>query len=389
MTALGLSLLFNFGLLGLVGLCAQHLDFRIVTEVPKRAPEEAVATIYLEPSETESLEVVESEPVKKPFARTSEDQPASTQKTHERIGERSTLATSDRLPEADAPPLPSQHGVEPKEGEIETTESRYQDGAFDPLPLEPVPATPLEPVPAAPPIAPTDPVARAQQPVESLTPPSPTESAEPSQARAEPARPSPNEERIEERTPPPARETLLQGPDAVEVNVPREVGEGERPRETPPQPDNPPASARPQELVSPSPPETPARPQEEKGFQGNQRKTAMIGSISRTGRSALNVDETVEGRYQAVIGRAVELEWQRNCVRHRDFITPGFLTVRFYIEPSGRVRSVHFVGEMETGEVQKGFTLSSIRDAEIPPMPKELAESYEGDAMELVFRFFF
>lgn len=380
MTALGLSLLFHLGLLGLVGLCALHLDFRIVTEVPKRAPEEVVATLYLQPAETESSEVVESEPVKKPFARTSEDQPPSTEKTHERIGERSTLATSDRLPEADAPPLPSQHGVEPREGEIETTESRYQDGALNPLPREPLPATPPSP--------PTDAVARAQQPAEPLTPPSPTEAAEPAQTRPEPARPLLTEERIEERTPPPVRETLLQGPDAVEVNVPREVGEGERPKETPPQPDNPPAPARPQELVTPSPPETPARPQEE-GFQGNQRKTAMIGSISRTGRSALNVDETVEGRYQAVIGRAVELEWQRNCVRHRDFITPGFLTVRFYIEPDGRVRSVHFVGEMETGEVQKGFTLSSIRDAEIPPMPKELAESYEGDAMELVFRFFF
>ena len=115
----------------------------------------------------------------------------------------------------------------------------------------------------------------------------------------------------------------------------------------------------------------------------------MVGSISRTGRSALNVDDTELGRYQAAISKAVELEWQRNCVRHRDFITPGFLTVRFYIEPSGRVRSINSVGEMETGEIQKGFTFSSIREADIPKMPKELAEMYEGDAMELVFRFYF
>jgi len=192
-----------------------------------------------------------------------------------------------------------------------------------------------------------------------------------------------------ERTPPPARETLLAGPNPVEVPVPREIGEGERPKETPQHAQAPPESSTPTQLVTPSPPETQPTPAETKAFQGNQRRTAMTGSISRNGRSALNVDESAEGRYQALIGKAVELEWQRNCVRHRDFITPGFLTVRFYIEPSGRVRSVHFVGDMETGEVQKGFTLSSIREAEIPAMPKELAEFYEGDAMELVFRFFF
>ena len=85
----------------------------------------------------------------------------------------------------------------------------------------------------------------------------------------------------------------------------------------------------------------------------------------------------------------MELEWQRNCVRHRDFITPGFLTVRFFVEPNGRVRSVSFVGDMETGEVQKGFTLNSIRDASIPPMPPALRGDYKEEPLELIFRFYF
>ena len=62
-------------------------------------------------------------------------------------------------------------------------------------------------------------------------------------------------------------------------------------------------------------------------------------------------------------------------MRHRDFITPGFLTVRFFVETGGKVRSVQFVGDMETGEVQKGFTLNSIRDAEIPAMPPPCARN--------------
>jgi hypothetical protein len=134
--------------------------------------------------------------------------------------------------------------------------------------------------------------------------------------------------------------------------------------------------------AAPTPPDDPA-------FRGFQRKTAIVGSISRTGRSALDVEDTPLGRYQATISRAVELEWQRNCVRHRDFITPGFLTVRFFVEPGGKVRSVQFVGDMETGEVQKGFTLNSIRDAEIPPMPQPLRKQFAKEPLELMFRFYF
>ena len=102
------------------------------------------------------------------------------------------------------------------------------------------------------------------------------------------------------------------------------------------------------------------------------------------------LSDTPLGRYQATISRAVEIEWQRNCVRHRDFITPGFLTVRFFVETGGKVRSVQFVGDMETGEVQKGFTLNAIRKAAIPPMPKALRKQYDDDdPLELMFRFYF
>ena len=95
------------------------------------------------------------------------------------------------------------------------------------------------------------------------------------------------------------------------------------------------------------------------------------------------------GRYQAQISRAVELEWQRNCVKHRDFITPGYLTVRFFVEENCRVKSVQFLGDSETGEVQKGFTLNSIRNAPIPAMPRDLKKEMGGNALELIFNFYF
>ena len=133
---------------------------------------------------------------------------------------------------------------------------------------------------------------------------------------------------------------------------------------------------------------TPA-PIDDPAFRGNQNKTAIQGNISRTGRSALDVADSPMGRYQAAISRAVEKEWQINCVKRRDFIVPGYLTVRFYVETDGRVKSVQFVGDIEGGEVQKGFTLQSIRDAPIPPMPAEVKKEMGGDALELLFNFYF
>ncbi|MBC8127124.1 MAG: hypothetical protein H8M99_08285 [Gloeobacteraceae cyanobacterium ES-bin-144] len=191
-----------------------------------------------------------------------------------------------------------------------------------------------------------------------------------------------------ERSTPPLREKLFTGPHPVDIEVPRESANEDEVKPTPakrPTAISPPTPIEPNKTTDAPKPKATKDP----GFKGFQRKTAVVGSISRTGRSALNVADTPLGRYQAAISRAVEQEWQRNCVRHRDYITPGFLTIRFFVETKGKVRSVQFVDDMESGEVQKGFTLNSIRDAEIPPMPPSLRSEYDDEPLEIIFRFYF
>lgn len=355
MIALTLSLLANLVLIAAIGLAAlESAEFRKKTL--SAAPVESletVATIFAVPAENRPP--AEPAPVaEKRFARTSEEQAARPEANPAFIGERDTRATSDRAPVSSAPPLPSQAGVEPKdETDLETTESDYQDGS-------------LSGSAAAVPVA------------ETIPPPAETAATEPTE------RPAPV------GNPPPPRESLMDGPNPVDLPVPRETAVNEEIKPTPEQQTAataPPVPSIPEmdvpaETLRPSSARDPA-------FSGNQRKAAIVGSISRTGTSALDVADSPLGRYQAVISRAVEQEWQRNCVRHRDFITPGFLTVRFFVEPSGRIRSVQFVGDMETGEIQKGFTLNSIRNAEIPAMPRGLRGEYEKEPLELIFRFYF
>jgi hypothetical protein len=318
---------------------------RVVTILPEWAP-------VPDPAQ-ENLE--------KRFARTSPGQTApEPPKTSAFEGERNTQATSDRAAMVNAPELPSQQGIEPRDpNEFETTESRYKDGRLD------------------------EPEAPVSLPTETQTdfqPPTPEPVA------ATPAQPA------DPVTVPPQREKAFEGPNPVDVAAQPDITPPkEQPKPSPLQEDVPPApkSEVTEQEEAPKEKTKPLPRSSDPAFSGFQQKTAIVGSISRTGQSALDVEDSPMGRYQAAISRAVELEWQRNCVRHRDFITPGFLTVRFFVEASGKVKSVQFAGDMETGEVQKGFTLNSIRDAPIPKMPDAVKKEQKGEPMELVFRFYF
>lgn len=356
LTAFVLSLLINLGLmlvLGL-GLLESHL-LRQQNEALRPVMAEPVLTIV--PEVLPVAPPVEAKPAKPRFARTSDEQEsAEPKKSAPFIGERSTRAASDRPPVASAPALPSQKGVAPRDAnDIETTQSEYQDGEQT--------------------------RAKGNQ----ATAPSAAKAATPEKS----AKPTPKRDQV-----PAQRSGLVQGPNPVDVAVAqRSAKDAPAPSTVPDQAPIPPEPLTQQKpIVQEKPKEDSSRlpePKKEKEFRGNQRKTAVVGSISRTGPSALDVADSPLGRYQAAISRAVEIEWQRNCVRHRDFITPGFLTVRFFVETSGKVRSVQFVGDMETGEVQKGFTLNAIRDADIPPMPKALRKDYDDEPLELMFRFYF
>jgi hypothetical protein len=364
--ALGLSLLLNAGILLLAGFASLKSEqFR--KDHPRSAtpPQETSVMIFPDAiAATEQPAPPQAASTKPAFARTTEDQAATPPEKPAFIGERDTLATSDRAPDPNAPEMPSQKGIEPRNpADLETTESRFEDGSLassqSAKPQSPVTPTPTPPVP---------------MPDPSLADnPAPGENSE-----------TPGKDAT--KSSPPPRNKLMEGPNPVDVPVPPDAPPKNEIKPTPPK-------LAKQGKQAPSPAELPkppaTKPATDPGFRGYQRKTAIVGSISRTGRSALNVNDTALGRYQAVISRAVELEWQRNCVRHRDFITPGFLTVRFFVETSGKVRTVQFVGSMETGEVQKGFTLSAIRDAEIPAMPASLKQEYEKEPLELIFNFYF
>ena len=334
-------------------------------------PEEQVIIVMNEPTKP-AIKLPEPQPDNRPsFARTSEDQTSAPPAKADFIGERDTLATSDAIPIAGAPAMPSQAGREPRRpDEIETTESRPQDGVLEHSDLASASAVPT-PTAATTPTATDSPTAAPR--------PTPLTPSEQPPSEETPVTDDQPKKMIA------ADQPTLPGDQPVERPlIEQEAPEPKVASNTMPKPAEPMQKAEP-ELPKPTPKQTPQEP----GFRGNQTKTQLSGSISRKGRSALNVANTPMGRYHSALSRAVEAEWHRNCSKYRDFITPGILTVRFVIAPDSSVRTISVVEMIDAGEVQKGFTLSAIRQAKIPKIPAELKAEIDDEPIELVYNFYF
>jgi len=354
---------------------------RIVLRPPPVVePLESVAMIVPVSGAEPLAEVVPEAAAAPRFARTAPDQAEQAPEKRDFIGERNTRATSDVPPVAGAPEMPSQKGREPKfEDEIETTESDYQDGELESDRV----ATPARPEQGA--------LSESMRPADMVEPAEPPRPADATDAKgaaeakleAEPAK-SP----VAPAELSPARERLAEGPLPVDRMVDdRKAGE-EKPKSPPPARE-PEKVRRASETKPPAELPKPAGPVKPPGFRGYQKKTRLEGSIARSGRSALNVEDSALGRYHAAVSRAVEKEWQRNCVRNRDYITPGLLTMSFLLDASGKVRTVTVVEDVQVGAIPKGFTLNSINDAEIPAMPADLKKQLDGEPLEFIYRFNF
>jgi hypothetical protein len=379
--AFSLSLVLNLlVILAFVGWIEVERQAR--PEVPE-VVREVVALIHPESIRVEEIEPLA--PVERPrgFARTSPQQASAPPERARYLGERDTRGASELEPVPGALEVPSQAGIEPRrEGDLETTESRYQDGILE---HDRVAQPGAAPSPAGNPV------------------PQPTATANPAvqgdPALAAAGKPGDRERTSEAKTElpgeasPPEPPKLLEGPNPVVRPKPPEEVASEAPKERPP--------GRSEEGLrtpaaglgdsAPSPPATrpPAVGSKDPGFRGFQRKTRLQGAISRRGVSALDVADSPLGRYHAELSRAVEREWQRNCVRYRDHIMPGWITLRFVVTDRGEARSISFVEAVEVGEIQKGFTLNSIRQADLPRMPDAVKRELDGEPLELFYNFYF
>ncbi|NLT69467.1 MAG: hypothetical protein GXX91_02070 [Verrucomicrobiaceae bacterium] len=109
-------------------------------------------------------------------------------------------------------------------------------------------------------------------------------------------------------------------------------------------------------------------------FQPEEHRTANNGTLTKVGREAVDAVETPLGRYKKQIRDLIAARWHRYRQEHAEAVTWGILKLEFSVDPDGRVQDLH-ITKNEANSTLVEFSLKAIREATLPPMPTEVANS--------------
>jgi len=337
------------------------------------------------------------------YLRTNDDQKTDQKPVDSMFeSDKDTAAASEQPAKGDAP-IPTQEGKEAPDigfkNESFSLADRGQAFSTDPgqqatapqkeekqeevKPVEtPTPtATPkpeARPSPAPTPTpAPTPEVAQADK--EPTATPAPTPEVVPSDQQFAMLRPPP----APSPAPTPAATPAVEQPTPTPVPTPAEVFPTDeqlamlRPTPTPR-----PTRVRQAERI----PQRQSAPQT--AYRQEQRITRMQGNINNRGRSSIAALGTPQGRFEKAVQDAIGSRWYFYVRERSDLINIGTVQIKFYVRPDGKVEDVKVLRN-SSNETLASTSLQSIIEANIPPMPDELAPLLSGDRMEFTMSFNF
>ncbi|MCF6311338.1 MAG: hypothetical protein L3J39_02705 [Verrucomicrobiales bacterium] len=131
-------------------------------------------------------------------------------------------------------------------------------------------------------------------------------------------------------------------------------------------------------------PPTPKPPSDKPSFTPETDLTKVSGTISNRGKAALDVKASELGKYKKKVTQAVERKWHRYRQDHADYATYGSLKIKFKVSEKGDVFAIK-VSRNNSNTVMTDFTLRSIIDADIPPMPRKIKELLRGKPLEITY----
>jgi outer membrane biosynthesis protein TonB len=123
-------------------------------------------------------------------------------------------------------------------------------------------------------------------------------------------------------------------------------------------------------------------PQTRSAYRSMKERTRISGRITNRGVSSVNALGTPLGRYQKFILDAIGSRWYAFVDRQMDLISIGTTHVVFVVDRSGHVKNLQVV-ENSSNEALANVCIQSIQDAQLPPMPDELAAAVTGDGLPM------
>ncbi len=124
---------------------------------------------------------------------------------------------------------------------------------------------------------------------------------------------------------------------------------------------------------------------EKNAFQPHTRTSENAGTISNMGMvDSVNAAATPTGRYMKRVTSAIEKKWHKLRQEKADFVEPGKLRLKFFVNKAGRPEDVSIVFN-EANAVLTDFSLSAILLADIPPIPTDLLPILEKERVEMQY----
>lgn len=132
-------------------------------------------------------------------------------------------------------------------------------------------------------------------------------------------------------------------------------------------------------------PPSPKPPSDAPAFTPETRARSMNGNVDNVGNTpSFNVEASALGRYKKQVTQAVERQWHRYREKNGQFVTYGTLKVKFRVDKDGTPRGLKIV-KNEANSVMADFTLRAVLDADIPPMPEDIASLLGPSGLEITY----
>ena len=84
--------------------------------------------------------------------------------------------------------------------------------------------------------------------------------------------------------------------------------------------------------------------------------------------------------------KTIRRRWQQFTDARPDLVTEGTVTVRLIVDRDGKVHSLHIVSNTASDALAK-ISLRAVAETPIPPMPVDVAASFNGGMMPVELHF--
>ena len=134
----------------------------------------------------------------------------------------------------------------------------------------------------------------------------------------------------------------------------------------------------------PTPPveQSVAPSQTRSAYRALKERTHISGRITNRGVASVNALGTPLGRYMKFLLDAIGSRWYAFVDRQSDLISIGTTRVIFVVDRSGRVKNLKVV-ENTANEALANVCIQSIQEAQLPPMPEDLAATIPPDGLPM------